>query len=633
MQKKESKYKAIDLAIIVFCFAGAFFSGAAFWREYNATLEKINEEPVGTIIFKKRVAQRKFIDRNMWDRLKQASYVYNGDMIRTIEQSEAIVIFQDEVTSLSMDESTMIQILYDRQGGARIDFSSGNLEVLSENKNIVITSGTSTITVEGQARMEKSDEGFMLSVSEGQARFNNTDMAAGSILAVDSGGEPNTDPLVAMTSFGSSAYVLGSAAEAFPVDFSWNAFYFGPGTHVIVEVAADRGFKNVVETRDIVSHGVSSVSVPLECGSYWWRVFPVNGPGREPANRFYPSGTLELIPAAKTVLVSPPHAAELVFPGETLVPLSWSAAEGAASYLVEISARADMGNPVVSRHVMENSVTQAGLDFGRWHWRITPVFPARIKGSAVPSAVGEFSAIRGRAVLAPPVLTFPPQGGKLSAGSGGRLLWDHDPDAASWLVELADNPAMANPAVKQYTASNYFSLSRDLLRAGKSWYWRVSAQGGAGPAVSAVWKFSTGGEGEPSGIPRFSPLYFGANIGNWDDLDSETAAGNDKILLQIAEFLNANSDFGMRVEGHANPTVNPGDADGRRRENILELLPISEMRAKAVVDKLVTLGVDPSRLQYRGHGGRHPVATWEDTRNWRKNRRVEFIPEIWGAGR
>ena len=66
--RKKLNLRAVDFIIIIFCVAGICSSAAAFWRVYNATLVKANEDPVGTIIFKKRSAERKFIDRSMWDR-------------------------------------------------------------------------------------------------------------------------------------------------------------------------------------------------------------------------------------------------------------------------------------------------------------------------------------------------------------------------------------------------------------------------------------------------------------------------------------------------------------------------------------------------------------------------------------
>ena len=636
MKKKESRFTKIDCIIIFLCIAGACFSGAAFWMEYNNTLERLNEEPVGTIIFQRRVAQRRFIDRNMWDRLKLASVVFNGDTIRTIEQSEAIVVFGDEITHLNLNENTMIQIFFDTRIGTQVEFFEGNLEVLSEAGSVVITTGTSTIVVEGQAIMDKSEDGFVLSVSEGQAVFDGMEIEAGTVLALDSHGEISTSPIITMTSFGPSASFLGLPGEAVPVVFSWNSFFFNPDTHVIVEIAADRRFNRIVETRNIYGGGPSSVSILLEHGMYWWRAFPANTGSRQPINRLFPSGTLEVIPAAAPLLFTPPHADVLVFSGESRIPLSWSAVEGTSAYLVEISAHADMRNPLVSRRIVENSITQTGLDYGHWHWRVTPLFPPQIRGQVLPSTTGEFSVIRGAPVIAAPIP---------APAAGSRLMWNHDANAVSWLVELADNPAMANPVVRQNATSNFFSISPELLLAEQNWYWRITALGGAYPAVSAVQRFEPAA---PSPIiarpviaqspyipevavtpavppvPDFPPIIFSANTGNWYAL-GETAADNNMTLLRIVQFLEAHSEYRLLVEGHANATVNPADIDNHLREHSEELQPLSEIRAQAVVDKLVELGADPDRLETEGRGGERPLVAWRDTANWWRNRRAEFV--------
>ena len=525
MFNKESRFTKIDLFIVIFCFIGAVLSGAAFWGAYNNTLERQNEEPIGTIIFQYRVAQRRFIDRNAWDRLRLASPIYNGDTIRTVEQAEAVVIFGDQVTYISLGESTMIQIFFDNLDGAQIDFYSGNLDVASEHTNILITSGTSSIVVGGQARMGRNEEGFVLAVLEGQANFDGAEMEAGSILALDQDGEVNTNPIIAMTSFGPSASVLGIHGETTPVVFSWNDFYFTPDTHVIVEIAADRRFNRIVETRYV--HNALSVSIPLENGNYWWRAFPASAVSRQPASRFYPSGTLEVIPVSQANLLSPSHAAELLFSTEPHVSFSWSAVEGASSYLLEISSQEDMSRPAVSRRVESSPVTQTGLDFGRWYWRVTPVFPRRFRGPVIPSATGEFSIVRGQA----PVVT----------------------------------------------------------------------------------------------IPHLPPVIFGGYIVNWEDLDAETTLSNNRVLWRITQFLNTNREYRMLVEGHANSTINPANIAARIQEQTRELLPMSEIRARAVVELLVELGVDPNQLEYRGIGGERPIAAWEDVRSWWRNRRVEFI--------
>jgi outer membrane protein OmpA-like peptidoglycan-associated protein len=40
---------------------------------------------------------------------------------------------------------------------------------------------------------------------------------------------------------------------------------------------------------------------------------------------------------------------------------------------------------------------------------------------------------------------------------------------------------------------------------------------------------------------------------------------------------------------------------------------------------LTKSGIDLYQLEYCGLGGKNPAAAWEDTENWWKNRRVEFV--------
>jgi outer membrane protein OmpA-like peptidoglycan-associated protein len=82
--------------------------------------------------------------------------------------------------------------------------------------------------------------------------------------------------------------------------------------------------------------------------------------------------------------------------------------------------------------------------------------------------------------------------------------------------------------------------------------------------------------------------------------------------------------YKLLIEGHTNPTVNPADIAGRQEEQTQSLQPLSEIRARAVFNELVKLGIDQNRLIISGLGGERPAAAWEDRDNWWMNRRVEF---------
>lgn len=131
-------------------------------------------------------------------------------------------------------------------------------------------------------------------------------------------------------------------------------------------------------------------------------------------------------------------------------------------------------------------------------------------------------------------------------------------------------------------------------------------------------------EGENLRI-QIPSIVFDSNSGGWDNQNLVVIANNDNILRRIAQILRKFDAYKVQVEGHANPTIHPGDAGGRRREEIMELQPLSERRARAIVDYLAELGIERQRLSYVGMGGQRPIVSWEDRDSWWKNRRVEFL--------
>ena len=98
----------------------------------------------------------------------------------------------------------------------------------------------------------------------------------------------------------------------------------------------------------------------------------------------------------------------------------------------------------------------------------------------------------------------------------------------------------------------------------------------------------------------------------------EQAANNVRVLKRVGEILKKFPDYTVTVVGHANRTGAAGEDE--------ILLSLSDRRAAFVKDWLVQNGGIPAaQLSSQGKGASEPVAAFNDSANWWKNRRVEFI--------
>ncbi|MBQ3197605.1 MAG: OmpA family protein [Alistipes sp.] len=85
-------------------------------------------------------------------------------------------------------------------------------------------------------------------------------------------------------------------------------------------------------------------------------------------------------------------------------------------------------------------------------------------------------------------------------------------------------------------------------------------------------------------------------------------------INRIVQLMTENPDLKFSVEGHT-------DSTGKPESN----QTLSEQRSKAIVDKLVELGIAKERLAAVGKGQNNPIADNNTDEGRAKNRRVEFV--------
>lgn len=111
-------------------------------------------------------------------------------------------------------------------------------------------------------------------------------------------------------------------------------------------------------------------------------------------------------------------------------------------------------------------------------------------------------------------------------------------------------------------------------------------------------------EGETYPIPN---ILFETNSDFLDDL-------SEMLIAEFAEFLVYNNHLKVQIQGH---TDNVGDAKTN--------LDLSTRRAKRVTNTLYGMGIQASRLSYKGYGETKPVASNENELGRAKNRRTVFV--------
>jgi outer membrane protein OmpA-like peptidoglycan-associated protein len=135
------------------------------------------------------------------------------------------------------------------------------------------------------------------------------------------------------------------------------------------------------------------------------------------------------------------------------------------------------------------------------------------------------------------------------------------------------------------------------------------------------------GDGYRINVPS---IIFPANSSDLRRVTQAEQNSNARVMGMIAKSLNKFPDYTIIVEGHANPTTPPGTVARVTEEagtgGVMGLVPLSDARAKAVVDYLVANeGISRNRLRTLGIGGTRTIAAYDDDKKKKKNRRVEFL--------
>ncbi len=485
----EKRFTIQDFLVTIICIVGLYFSLDLFYGVMNQSLDKINEEPIGTISFKYKSAQRKLLDRVLWDRVKQNSPVYNGDIIRTAELSEATVTFIDG-NVIDLYEQTLAQIFLDIEEGTAIDFTGGGvaLDTSGAANGMTLTTGNANVQVEAGAKLNAvaptaDAEGnaqagqLSLQVTSGQVNLvsadgTQTEITEGGGVIFDEASNTFVPPALTVVSPPSNAKYI-TQSEAIPINFTWEKQNIDSSEYIILETSPDRNFEEIVE--QISFTNVENIALDIGEGTWYWRVYTQS-------QSSVISGKLQVVQSPTPVATVPAQGAEFSYRTKSpSVRFMWNEDDYARAWRFEVSDNEQMSNPLISQTSSQPSVIINSLTEGRYYWTVTPMYPTSFLGqellTSATSAVNYFDVV-AQGSLTQAELVLPLKGGFIDSTkpeAGYHFTWKYDFEATDYTIAISRNANLSSPTVEETIGDNYYILYPEVATLGEGqWYWGVT---------------------------------------------------------------------------------------------------------------------------------------------------------------
>jgi outer membrane protein assembly factor BamB len=452
---------------------------AMLYADFTSRVEAGDVKKIGTITYKRKVAQRKYVSQVVWEDIEQNTPVYDNDSIRTADLSEAVINLGDG-TRINLDENSLI-LLASSGEGINIDFSHGSISAnrggagTGDAAKINIQSKDAVVSIEkGDVKLSRSGEKKLdVTVSDGKAEIK-TDKGEKTVgkdeKATITGDVTRVSRLTLKLSSPAPNSNFISAAAAMPVDFRWEPLE--KGAAATLEISRDGNFSGKTVSRPVLKN--ASVE-NLGEGSYYWRITAFNRTAN--AAEYSDARKINIIRERPVRPVYPRNNEIITYSVKPpIVHFRWEGNDLASEYIVEISRDPAFKSMVRSVATQITDAPGDRLDAGTYYWRVKSR-NASVASYTGTSAVSSFRIDR-EAEIAPPVLISPPDGRRVSAsmvdkGRNFIFSWSSDGQIGSYEITVARDREFKNIVLSALSKQNFYAI-RERLDAG-GYFWRVAA--------------------------------------------------------------------------------------------------------------------------------------------------------------
>lgn len=501
--RPRTKYKSARLNFLVTLICLSVCAGSIwiFYKDFTSSSSRSDMTSIASISYKYKIAQRKYSDRVVWERLQQNSPIYEGDTIHTADLAQATIRF-NEGTSLEIGENTMVQISLSKDGAVRLSVTGGNVDVDTTNSSgaVELEMGNGMVVnldsgSKISARLNEDGDGAGLKIQAGNAKIQGEDgaLSAGESVKINENGVKKAP--VTVTSISDNYRVLvfeenKSSAEVpiewFPLDDSKKK--------VVIQTSTKKDFSTIKNTYTAVDS--NKIKIPAEDGTIYWRAFTEG----EEVNAT--EGKISFDTVSPVVATYPENEALFsYFKEKPNINFAWRGNAHSAKYKFEIDNDSEFKNPKVSQELSGQTFNVSNLDEGKYYWRVTPYYETNKIGWYGETETKSFEITR-REELMPPTLMFPMDGKKLSYMGNARnatvdanFSWKSENVDSNYVLQISSDKDFKNVVYKKLTDSKSI---HDYLPISEfpdgDYYWNITqnatVDGEKATFVSEVRKFT-----------------------------------------------------------------------------------------------------------------------------------------------
>ena len=460
------------------------------YADFHKKIDAGNVKQIGTITFKREVAQRKYQAQVVWEGIEQNFPVYNNDSIRTSEMSEAVIHLLDG-TDINIEENSMI-MLSTLENAININFEQGSI---SANRTGVSGTDIAAINIKSQDATVSIDKSNIqltqldnkeldLTVSDGTAKVKSgteETLVKSNEKAVISSDRQDTTVLQLKFNLNEPApnkyYIIEEQKSE--VSFAWGLT--GNFKDITWEISKDRSFKKILSSQKTPAQ--NSAKISLEAGVYYWRISALNEDNKQIESS--EPGKFNLVYRKPVKLISPQFN-ELIKQSvsQNSVSFKWSEDTLASDYTLEISQDKDFASLINKINTPLKNITIDNFNQGAYFWRVNSNINIGGEQIVKTGSVSSFNIDKLK-VINPPVLSSPGNREKIDAAviksKGLVLSWSNDPSFSSYEVEISRDADFKSGTTELQRKVNFAELKKDM--ASGKYFWRVEGVVSSGEKI------------------------------------------------------------------------------------------------------------------------------------------------------